>query len=167
MSKLKANKSADIFGLTAEHLNLASDKVTTALTAITNKVLDQQKLPDQFRIGKVVPALKKKKTADDPNSHRRITINSIIGKVTEKEIVSRTKAIMQEKQHKLQFGFTENCSPSNCALIITEAMAEAKDTGKQLFVTLMDARKAFDVVWQESALTSMHEQDITGPIWNR
>ena len=165
ISNLKTKKSADIFGLTTEHLQLASSKVATVLTEITNKVLETQKIPNQFRIGKVVPALKKKKPADDPNSHRRITINSIIGKVTEKEIVSRSKEIMKTQQHYLQFGFTENCSPSHCALIISEAVAEAQDTGKQLFMTLMDARKAFDVVWRQSALASMHEQGITGPIW--
>jgi hypothetical protein len=30
---------------------------------------------------------------------------------------------------------------------------------------MMDARKAFDVVWHESVLVALHEQGITGPLW--
>ena len=30
---------------------------------------------------------------------------------------------------------------------------------------MMDAKKAFDVVWHESVLTSLHEQGIQGPLW--
>jgi hypothetical protein len=136
------------------------------VTAITNNAFARGSLPDQFRIGKVVPVLKKNKPATDPNGHRRITINSIIGKITEKEIVARSKRTMAASQHKLQFGFTEQCSPSHCAFIITEAISEAKDTGQQLFITFMDARKAFDVVWQESALVSIYEQGTIGMQWN-
>jgi hypothetical protein len=166
ISSLKSNKAADLYGITAEHLKLASNKIVTVITAITNKVLEKQTLPSQFRVGKVVPVLKKNKPATDPNGHRRITINSIISKVAEKEIVARSKHTMTASQHKLQFGFTENCSPSHCAFIISEAIAEAKDVGKPLYITMMDARKAFDVVWQQSALVSLHEQGVTGAQWN-
>ena len=165
-SKLKNNKAADLYGITAEHIKLASNNVMTAITTITNNALTSKSLPDQFRVGKVVPVLKKNKPATDPNGHRRITINSIISKIVEKEIVTRSKEAMTTSQHRLQFGFTEHCSPSHCAFIISEAITEARDTRQQLFITLMDARKAFDVVWQESALVSLHEQGTTGAQWS-
>lgn len=165
MRILKNGKAADRYGLTAEHLKYASPQITTVIAALTNQVLHRNKLPSQCRIGKVVPVLKKGKPAHDPNSHRRITINSMIGKIIEKEVVSRAKPILKEQQHKLQFGFTEKCSPSNCALIISEAIAEAKDLNRPLYITMMDAKKAFDVVWHESVLTSLHEQGIQGPLW--
>lgn len=165
IASLKDRKAADVYGLTAEHLKHSSKLINTVVTSLTNKVLEEQKFPAQCKLGKVVPVHKKGKPVDDPNGHRRITINSIVGKVIEKEMVARTKHTIKEHQHKLQFGFTEGCSPSNCALIITEAIAEAKDAGSPLFITMMDARKAFDVVWQESVLVALNEQGITGPLW--
>ena len=162
---LKSRKAADLYGVTAEHLKYASDAIYPLLTSITNRNLTEQKLPSHFKIGKVVPVLKKGKPATDPNSHRRITVSSMIGKVAEKEMAVRTKPTLKNIHSKLQFGFTEKCSSSNCAFIITEALAEAKDAGHPLYITMMDARKAFDVVWHESTLVQLHNEGITGPLW--
>ena len=75
------------------------------------------------------------------------------------------KPILSKSQNPLQTGFTEKCSPSNGAVLITEAIAEATEQKKELYIVTLDARKAFDVVWQESALIAMSEQGITGRIW--
>ena len=72
---------------------------------------------------------------------------------------------LSKSQNPLQTGFTEKCSPSNGAVLITEAIAEATEQKKELYIVTLDARKAFDVVWQESALIAMSEQGITGRIW--
>ena len=165
IKSLKNGKAADLCGISAEHLKLASDEIATVITTITNMTLRDSKFPDSFRCGKIVPVLKKNKPAKDQNSYRRITINSIIGKITEKELVRRMKPILSKSQNPLQTGFTEKCSPSNGAVLITEAIAEATEQKKELYIVTLDARKAFDVVWQESALIAMSEQGITGRIW--
>ena len=166
ISQLKNNKAADLYGITAEHLKHASSSIIPTLAAITNKAFQEQKLPSKFKTGKVVPVLKKGKPAKDPNSHRRITVSSIIGKVTEKEMLRASKPTLSLHQSKLQFGFTELCSASNCSFVISEAIAEAKDNAKCLYITMLDARKAFDVVWHDSTLVSLHQQGIKGPLWN-
>lgn len=48
-------------------------------------------MPLQFKKGIVTPILKPEKPAKDPNSYRRITVNSIIGKIVEKEMLIRTQ----------------------------------------------------------------------------
>ena len=165
INSMKNGKAVDLCGISAEHLKLASDEIATVITTITNKILRDSKIPDSFRCGKIVPVLKKNKPAKEQNSYRRITINSIIGKITEKELVRRIKPILSESQNRLQTGFTEKCSPSNGAVLITEAVAEATEQNKELYIVTLDARKAFDVVWQESALIAMSEQGITGRTW--
>ena len=50
-----------------------------------------------------------------------------IGKVVEKEIADRSGEICNPNQSPVQFGFTEGCLPSTFALVLTEAIAEAKD----------------------------------------
>ena len=133
IKSLKNGKAADLCGISAEHLKLASDEIATVITTITNMTLRDSKFPDSFRCGKIVPVLKKNKPAKDQNSYRRITINSIIGKITEKELVRRMKPILSKSQNPLQTGFTEKCSPSNGAVLITEAIAEATEQKKELY----------------------------------
>ena len=124
------------------------------------------KLVSQFKAGVITPVHKKGKPQRNPDSYHRITVNSIIGKVFEKELLDRTKKILNPQQHELQFGFTEKCSSTHCALMLTEATAEVLDTGRTLYITFMDAKKAFDVVWHESMLVSLHNSSVTGPMWN-
>ena len=162
---LKMNKAADVYGVTAEHLRHAAEEIADVLQYITRKSLNVQKLPNNFKVGKIVPVHKKGKPALDPNSYRRITVSSIVGKIVEKEITQRSRPTLMRKQEELQFGFTENCSPSNCALVLTEAMTEAKENGQELYITFMDAKKAFDVVWHESSLLNLHKEGIEGSLW--
>ena len=162
---LKNNKAADVFGLTAEHLKFAAPELATVLTALTNNILKESKLPDQFKVGALVPTHKKGKPLKEPDSYRRITISSNLGKIVEKEIMNRTKPIAAAKQDQLQYGFTEGCSPSLCALIITEAVAEAKDKKSPLFLSFLDSSKAFDMVDHTCLLNALYDTGIKGHIW--
>ena len=166
IASLKNGKACDVFGVSAEHIKFASPMVAVAVAHVINKCFERGKLVSQFKTGVITPVHKKGKPLRNPDSYRRITVNSIIGKVLEKELLARTKAILNPQQQSLQFGFTEKCSSTHCALMLTEAVAEVQDTGESLYITFMDAKKAFDVVWHESMLVSLHNSQVTGAMWN-
>ena len=136
------------------------------LTDLSNDIFKAGKLPGQFKIGAVVPCHKKKKPISNPDSYRRITIASNIGKVVEKAMLTRTKNCIKGKEDPLQYGFTENCSTSICALLVTEAIAEAKDMGTSLHLSFMDSSKAFDMVDHTVLLNELHDIGITSSLWN-
>ena len=50
--------------------------------------------------------------------------------------------------------------------MLTEVIAESKDNKEPVFIQFLDARKAFDVVWHDGMLCSLHDQGITGPLWS-
>ena len=81
---LKNQKAPDIHGISAEHIKLASPFIIKILLYLNNLILSSGKLPSSFKIGSVCPVLKKNKPAKNPNSYRRITITSIVGKIVEK-----------------------------------------------------------------------------------
>ena len=145
---LNNQKSTDIHGISAEHIKLSSPLIFEVLKHLANAVIKSGKMPLSFKIGSIIPVLKKSKTAKNPNSYRCITITSIIGKVIEKHMIKQAKPILEHQSH-LQFGFFSGCSPSYAALVLTELMAEAKDPGTELYITFMDTSKAFDVVRHE------------------
>ena len=162
---LKNRKAADVFGLTAEHIKYSSGQIIDILTNLTNTIFKSRKLPDQFKIGALVPCHKKKKPIRNPDSYRRITIASNIGKVVEKHMMARTKPASKAKQDPLQFGFTEDSSPSICALLLTESIAEAKDQKTPLYLSFMDSSKAFDMVDHTILLNSLHDLQLEPHLW--
>lgn len=166
IAKLKNGKAGDIFGVKAEHLKHGPPILVTAVTEMVNNTLKTGTIPSNHKIGAVTAVPKPGKVATNPDNHRRITVGSICGKVAEKEVTKRSRNILNPKQSKLQFGFTEGCSPSTCALVLTEAMSEAMDKGEMLYITFMDIKKAFDTVWHSSMLTAINDHGINGTLWN-
>ncbi len=52
------------------------------------------------------------------------------------------------------------------ALILTETISEAKDSNKELFVASLDAKKAFDVVYQNAMLRKLFFDGLDPSLWN-
>jgi hypothetical protein len=166
VNNLKSGKSPDLFGIAAEHLKMASPILIDILSHICNDAISTGRLPSAFKHGIVSPVLKKGKSHKDPNGYRRITITSVVGKVLERHMLKYTNDILDKTQSHLQFGFTTGCYPMYAALALTEIMAEAKDSGKELYLTFMDSSKAFDVVDHHSMLNALYEQDIQGNLYS-
>ena len=162
---LKLGKAPDIFGVSSEHVRLASPKVIKILTHLTNNALTSGKLPDTYKLGSVCPVPKKGKPPKHPANFRRITITSIVGKVVELHMMSHSRPILDPAQSRLQFGFTCGVSPIYAALVLTEVMAEAADSKEPLYITLLDTSKAFDVVNHKAMLNALHQQGVTGQLW--
>ena len=102
--------------------NIWAPQISLALNNSNPNLCDQQKIKECHHNSRQV--LKPNKPSKDLNSYQRITVNSIIRKLVEKEMLHQTEAIKWHTESKLQFVFTEKSSASNCALIVTETQAE-------------------------------------------
>ena len=131
---LKTGKAVDVFGLIAEHTKFASPKLIPILTPLTNNIFYKEKRPSQSKIGDIAPTHKKNKLQKNTDNYRQSTVASV-GKLVEKEIMKRTKPKSEPTQDPSQYGFTEECSPALCALMVTEAIAESKGLEQPLYVT--------------------------------
>ena len=60
---------------------------------------------------------------------------------------------------KMQRGVSAKSSSSNTAFLVTEAIAEAKDSKQSLFFQYLDVKKAFDVVWHTRLLCFLYQQE--------
>ena len=129
------------------------------------KIVPDAKIPDSLKSGIITPVYKNKKSIKDPDNYRRITVTSLLGKILEKIMVAPTKEILKARLNTLQRGFCDRSSSVNTALLLSEAIAEAKDKKEPIYGAFLDASKAFDVVWHDGMLLNLHQLGIKGHLW--
>ena len=166
ISSLKNNKACDPYGVSAEHLKLADPCIIPVITSIANQAFKKQHIPNDLKLGIITPVIKKNKRADDPDSFRRITVNSMIGKIIDKELIPHTRSALSEKSSPYQFAYKKGKSCINAALVLTETLMEAKDNKQVTYVCYLDTTKAFDMVDHAGLLCTLHDQGINGPLWH-
>ena len=145
-----------------EHLLHASPLVAQCIANIFNMIVENQTVPAILKGGLITPIYKKKNSPKSPDNYRRITVTSVFNKVLEKVLPGPLKQILSSKFNLLQRGFTNSAFLVNTALLVSEAIAEAKDCKKHLYITYLDASKAFDVVFHNSLMNSLHGSNIVG-----
>ena len=162
---LKNNKAPDMWGICSEHLKHEDPVLLEMLTTLINQVLRRRQIPPDLKRGVITPVYKGKGDKSIPDSYRRITVTSLVGKLIEKTLVRPTKDILQPKLNRLQRGFCGGSSSVNTALLVTEACAEAQDAKAPLYAAFLDASKAFDVVWHQGLFLKLMQLGITDDLW--
>ena len=165
ITEIRKNKSPDPRGIMIEHIINASPRVADVLATLYNKILQEQAIPTTLKTGCITPVFKKKGSPRDPDNYRRITITVMIKKILEKILLHPVRSILNPKINNLQRGFTAGSSATNTALLLSEALAEKKDLKQPAYVLFLDASKAFDVVYHNGMLNSLHDLHITGDLW--
>jgi hypothetical protein len=165
ISSLNTNKAPDPHGLTAEHLKYATPLTIGRLQLLLNKILETRKVPVAMKVGVLTPVYKNKKDKKDPYSYRGITVTAVTGKVLEVLLRDLITPILRTTQSPLQAGFTKGSSPLNAAFVIQEALGDAKAKKDPLYIALLDAKTAFDVVALSSLNRKLYHDGITGQIW--
>ena len=166
IKKLNRNKSPDQDNVTAEHLQRAPLELLTVITNVINEVFETGTCPDACKTGFKIPIPKKQKDPTLQTNYRGITIAALVGKVVEHLLANITDPLLQSQASSLQFGFTSGLSPSMATLYLTETIATAKDEKRELFVSTLDAQKAFDVVNHSLLKQKAHTAGIIGNQWN-
>ena len=94
IKQLKTGKSADEFGLSAEHLKTSGKVIIPILKDIFNKVLHTGIVPDYFSGGVLTPVPKSGKDPAVLDNYRGITVTPIIGKLFEKLLLFRLQVLL-------------------------------------------------------------------------
>ena len=158
-------KAPDTWGISGEHLKHADPAICEALALTINIILLKGQIPSALKRGVLTTMFKGKGSRVTPDSHRRITVTSMIGKLMEKTLVKQTKPILDVKLSRQQRGFFHGSSSVNTPLLITEACAEARDQNIPLYAAFLDAWKAFDVVWHQGLFSKLADIGIHGNLW--
>ncbi|KAI8486243.1 hypothetical protein Bbelb_359590 [Branchiostoma belcheri] len=148
LRKLKNGKAPGICKITAEMLKAGGDHIVKWLTEIINHVWIQERLPEDWRRGIILPFWKRKGDQLVCSNHRGITLLSIPGKLFTRILLARAISLIRSSRRPQQAGFMPNRSTidhiSALRLVIEKAREYRKD--RHLYIAFVDLRAAFDTV---------------------
>ncbi|VDI68691.1 Hypothetical predicted protein [Mytilus galloprovincialis] len=125
------------------------------------KILQERKVPVDFKSGILTPVLKKEKNPSLVNSYRGITVTPVLSKLHEFCILGK---LFINSGTDLQFGFTACLWPLFASLIISECKCEIS-SALSLYLATVDVQSAFDVVQHTILLDKLLDRGTHPDIW--
>jgi hypothetical protein len=143
--KLKRGKQDGTSCYNSNHVINASEKFHVYLSLLLNTILVHGYPPSAFCKGSIIPIPKcTRKSLNDSNNYRAITLSSIICKIMDIVILNENKKVLVTSD--VQFGFKPKSSTTHCAFVLDEIINYYNKNGSEVFVLMLDCTKAFDRV---------------------
>ena len=145
ISKLKSGRAPGHDGLTPEHLkNAVNTRVPEYLSCIFNVCVIYGVIPDSFKIGIILPLLKKPNLDNTvPNNYRPIILSSVVSKLLEYAMLNDVKS---HEFHDMQYGFVQGRGTQMAIVNANDIIKYFNHRGTAVFGCSLDAEKAFDAI---------------------
>ncbi|KAK3098946.1 hypothetical protein FSP39_024557 [Pinctada imbricata] len=162
LNKLDVNKSAGIDTIGPRILKISAPVITKPLTTMINMSIASGIFPDKLKTAKVTP-IYKKGDKSDPGNYRPISILPTISKLFERHITSQIYDFLMQYDllMKEQSGFRKSHSCQTALTKLTEKWISDIDNGNITGISLLDFRKAFDLVNHRILLDKMKFYNFT------
>ena len=142
---LKSDKHDGNKGSFSNHLIHGNIKLQVYISLLFDSMLLHGFAPSDFLLSTLVPIPKnKRKSLNLSDNYRAIALSSILGKLLDNIILVKCQNIFHTTD--LQFGFKKNHSTSQCTFVVNEVLQYYYNNGSNVYLTLLDASKAFDRV---------------------
>ena len=168
IDKMKRKGAAGPDEIPPSFIKALGPKALEVLLSIFNKSFAAGALPQIWRTATIIPLLKQGKPASDLASFRPISLTSCLGKVLERMIANRLFQLAESRQwfNHQQAGFRKGRSCVDQIIRIAQAIEDGFQQKKlhRSVLVLLDFSKAYDTVWRERLLLSMHEKSVPLPI---
>ncbi|CAC5391080.1 unnamed protein product [Mytilus coruscus] len=157
---LNLNKSPDISGISTENLLYGGQSLIYHLKELLDSTFRLYYIPDEQKLGIVIPPFKNKGSCQDSKNYRGITITPTLSKLIEAVLKIRINPDIIKYQNPLQRGFTRRTAPLNCSFIIEEFHKECVELNDQTIITMLDAKSAFDAVKHAGLIRRLYQKKI-------
>ena len=157
LSNMKLNKSEDDEAISAEHLHYAPLLVLQRLTTLFNAMLSHGSVPEQFRLGTMIPIVKDPSgNLTSSSNYRGITISPIVSKLFEHALKIVFFDYLSSSEH--QYGFKKNSSTTHALFCLKQTVNYYVNNGSRVFCSYLDASKAFDRIIHSGLFIKMMER---------
>ena len=150
VKSLKNRKAAGYDGIKNEFIKNSIQLCMPLYIKLFNFIFDTGIIPDIWSKGIIHPIYKNKGDPKDPDSYRGITLVSSLGKVYTAILNNRINKLAEEIEliSKCQAGFRRGYSTIDNIFNLYCLIQIYLQSGRKLFCTFIDFKKAFDTVWR-------------------
>ena len=159
IAKLKLNKASGIDGLMAEHIKYSHPALIVHLKLLFWLIMKFSFVPDDFGMGSIVPIIKDwHGDICSVDNYRPITISPVISKLFELFLLEKFSGYFELDD--LQFGFRKGLGCSHALFLLRQTIDHFTSHGSNVYVTTLDASKAFDRVNHFKLFTILNKSKV-------
>jgi Reverse transcriptase (RNA-dependent DNA polymerase) len=159
ISNMKLGKAAGIDNLTLEHIIHAHPSIVSHLRNLFNLILKHGYVPNLFGRGIVIPLIKDKHgDVTKSDNYRGITISPVISKIFEGCLLLKFQPFLYSSD--LQLGFKKDIGCGPALFMFQQTVKYFRSLNSTVFVTAVDASKAFDRINHFTLLQKLRERAL-------
>ena len=123
------------------------------LTRFVNKIMSEERIPEEWRESTVIPIFKEKGDVQDCKNYRGIKLTSHTLKIYEKVLDKRLREETEIGDE--QFGLMRDRGTVDAIFILRQMMEKYAEKQRGLFLAIIDLEKAYDRVPRSEVWRSM------------